>query len=98
MFSDSVVAPTQSMDLDKKLSANLFAHIIDFIQSLYPNDNPIPLHAPRFAGNEKKYIFDAIDSTFVSSIGEYVNRFEEMICEITGANYAVAVVNRKKSR
>lgn len=77
----------------KKLSTNLFAHIINFIQSLYPSDNPIPLHAPRFAGNEKQYIFDAIDSTFVSSIGEYVNRFEEMICEITGANYAVAVVN-----
>lgn len=79
--------------MDKKLSKNLFARIIDFIKSLYPGENPIPLHAPRFTGNEKKYVFDAIDSTFVSSVGEYVYRFEEMICKITGAKSAVAVIN-----
>jgi len=82
----------QSNMINKKLF-DLFPQIINFIKSLYPDENPVPLHAPRFTGNEKKYVIDAIDSTFVSSVGEYVNRFEEMICEITGAKYAIATVN-----
>ena len=77
----------------KKTSSKIFTEIINFIKSLYPNENPAPLHAPRFTGNEKKYVVDAIDSTFVSSVGKYVDRFEEMICEITGATYAIATVN-----
>ncbi|MCK4527555.1 LegC family aminotransferase [candidate division WOR-3 bacterium] len=77
----------------KKSSSNSFSEIIHFIKSLYPDENPVPLHAPRFTGNEKKYVADAIDSTFVSSVGKYVDRFEEMICEITGAAYAIATVN-----
>ncbi len=77
----------------KKTSSNSFSEIIDFIKSLYPSENPVPLHAPRFIGNEKKYVIDAIDSTFVSSVGEFVDQFEEMICEITGARFAVATVN-----
>jgi len=76
-----------------KIASNTFTEIINFIKSLYPYDNPVPLHAPRFTGNEKKYVVDAIDSTFVSSVGKYVDRFEEMICEITGAKYAIATVN-----
>ena len=75
------------------MSSNSFSEIIHFIKGLYPNENPVPLHAPRFTGNEKKYVVDAIDSTFVSSVGKYVDRFEEMICEITGSKYAVATVN-----
>jgi len=67
--------------------------VVRFIRSLYGTDGTIPLHEPRFSGNEKKYILDAIDSTFVSSVGEYVNRFEDMICKITGAGFAVAAVN-----
>ncbi|AHM58418.1 putative PLP-dependent enzyme possibly involved in cell wall biogenesis [Flammeovirgaceae bacterium 311] len=70
-----------------------FSHIITFIKSLFPGQDFIPLHEPRFVGNEKKYVADAIDSTFVSSVGAYVNRFEEMMQEITGAKYAVATVN-----
>ena len=77
----------------KKTSSNSFSEIIDFIKSLYPDENPIPLHGPRFAGNEKKYVVDAIDSTFVSSVGEYVDRFEEMICKMTSAQHAIATVN-----
>ena len=76
-----------------KKSTGSFHQIINFIKSLYPNENPVPLHEPRFVGNEKKYVLDAIDSTFVSSVGRYVDRFEEMICEITGAGFAVATVN-----
>jgi perosamine synthetase len=70
-----------------------FAQIMDFIRSLYPGRDVIPLHEPVFAGNEKKYILDCIDSTFVSSVGLYVDRFEEMIRTYTGAKYAVATVN-----
>lgn len=70
----------------------MFDDIISFIRSLYGNDF-IPLHEPRFIGNEKKYLIECIDSTFVSSVGKFVDQFEKMICDITGANYAVAVVN-----
>ena len=66
--------------------------IIEFIKNIYKKDF-IALHEPVFIGNEKKYICDTVDSTFVSSVGEYVNKVEEKICEITGAKYAVAVVN-----
>ena len=79
--------------MTRKSSSNSFSEIIDFIKSLYPGENPVPLHAPRFIGNEKKYVVDCIDSTFVSSVGQYVDRFENMICEITGARQAIAVVN-----
>jgi len=75
------------------MSQKTFSQIIDFIKSLYPGENPVPLHAPRFIGNEKKYVSEWIESTFVSSVGKYVDRFEEMICEITGAKYAIATVN-----
>ncbi len=53
----------------------------------------IPLHEPRFNGNEKKYLAECIDTTFVSSVGEFVGRFEEMIAEFTGAKHAIAAVN-----
>lgn len=67
--------------------------VIDFIRSLYPNRDFIPLHEPYFGGNEKKYLADCVDSTFVSSVGKYVDRFEEMIRDFTGAKYAIATVN-----
>lgn len=70
-----------------------FSPIAAFIKSRYPGKTHIPLHEPRFSGREREYVMDAIDSTFVSSVGEYVNRFERMMCEITGAKFAVATVN-----
>ena len=71
----------------------MFENIIHFIKSLYPDQNPVPLHAPVFLGREKEYLMDCIDSTYVSYVGKYVNRFEEMTAEYTGAKYAVAMVN-----
>jgi len=71
----------------------MFDQLIQFIKSQFPNQDFIPLHEPKFIGNEKNYLNDCIDSTFVSSVGAYVNRFEEMMCEITGAKYALAIVN-----
>jgi perosamine synthetase len=53
----------------------------------------VPLHEPRFSRNESKYVQECIDSTFVSSVGEFVDRFEKEIANYTGAKYAVAVVN-----
>lgn len=53
----------------------------------------LSLHAPIFQGKERDYVLDAIDSTFVSSVGAYVSRFEEMLAEITGSKQAVACVN-----
>ena len=70
-----------------------FQKVVDFVKEQYPDKDFVSLHEPVFIGNERKYVLDAIDSTFVSSVGAYVNRFEEMMTEITGAKYAIAVVN-----
>lgn len=67
--------------------------LVEFVRDIYQTDDFIPLHAPRFHSNEKVYLLDAIDSTFVSTVGEYVNRFEQQVAEYTGAKYAVATVN-----
>jgi len=66
---------------------------ISFIQDLYKTKEFIPLHAPKFEGNEKKYLLETIDSTFVSSVGAYVDQFEEMMKVISKTKKAVAVVN-----
>jgi perosamine synthetase len=71
----------------------MYSEIVQFIKSLYPNQNPVPLHAPVFLGKEKAYLLDCIDSTFVSYIGKYVTQFEEITAKYTGAKFAVAVVN-----
>ncbi len=71
----------------------MFEDIIDFIQKTYKTKNFIPLHEPKFFGNEKKYLNECIDSTFVSSVGKYVDIFEKKIAEYTGAKYAVATSN-----
>ena len=51
------------------------------------------LSAPNISGNEWKYVKDCLDTAWVSSVGSYVNQFEEMIAEFTGATYAVATSN-----
>lgn len=53
----------------------------------------VPLHAPKFEGNEWKYVKDCLDSSFVSSVGKYVDRFEDEIAHYTGSQKVVAVVN-----
>ncbi len=71
-----------------------FEDTINFIRTLYKEPQAfIPLHEPRFYGNEEVYVTEAIRSTFVSSVGKFVDRFEQMMVEITGAKYAVAAVN-----
>lgn len=71
----------------------MFKEVISFIRSLFPEKDVVPLHEPSFIGREKEYVNAAIDSTFVSSVGEFVNRFEKMICQYADADHAVATVN-----
>lgn len=66
---------------------------IGFIKNQFGNKDFIPLHEPRFFGNERVYVLDTIDSTFVSSVGDYVDRFETMMSSISGVKKSVAVVN-----
>lgn len=71
----------------------MFDETINFIKRLYNTENFIPLHEPRFIGNEKKYVNECIDTTFVSSVGKFVDRFEQEVAKYTGAKYAIATVN-----
>lgn len=67
-----------------------FQDIINFIRETYQTKDFITLHEPRFVGNEKKYLNECIDSTFVSSVGSFVDEFEEKMASYTGAKYAIA--------
>jgi len=71
-----------------------YQDFVSFVRETFDDkEGFIILHDPRFIGNERKYIMDAMDSNFVSSVGEYVNSFEKAIAEYTGSKYAVAAVN-----
>lgn len=70
-----------------------WSELLAFVRELYGTAATIPLHEPLFAGNEKRYLAECVDSTYVSSIGPFVDRFEAMMCEVTGAKHAVATMN-----
>ena len=70
-----------------------FKKITDFIREWYGGGDFIPLSVPVFAGNEKKYLNECIDTTFVSSVGKFVDRFEEDIARFTGCKRAVVCVS-----
>jgi len=71
----------------------MFNDFIDFVRELYGKKNFIPLHEPKFIGNEKKYLAQCIDTTFVSSAGKFVDQLEEKIANYVGTNYAIATTN-----
>ena len=71
----------------------MFDYLAKFIQDKYRTNSFIPLHEPRFIGKEKEFVSQTIDSTFVSSVGQYVNQFEEDIAKYTGSKRAIAIVN-----
>jgi len=71
----------------------LHEQIIKFIQNQFNTKGIVPLHEPKFNGNEKEYILDCIDSTYVSSVGTYVDRFELMMALKSQTSKAIAVVN-----
>ncbi|WP_298150204.1 LegC family aminotransferase [Flavobacterium sp.] len=70
-----------------------YQEAVSFIKESFGTNDFIPLHVPHFGGNEKKYLADTIDTTFVSSVGAYVDQFEAMMASITTTKKAVAVVN-----
>lgn len=71
----------------------MFKETIEYIRELYETNKVILLHEPRFIGNEKKYLNECIDSTFVSSVGKFVDQFELEVAKFTGAKYSIATVN-----
>lgn len=71
----------------------MFENVINFIQEIYKTKKFNSLHEPRFVGNEKKYLNECIDSTFVSSVGKFVDEFEAKFANYTGAKYTIATSN-----
>lgn len=71
----------------------MYKEIVDHIRSIFHPEEFIPLHVPTFGGNEKKYLEACIDTTFVSSVGEFVDQFEIKLAEKLGAKKVIAVVN-----
>ena len=71
----------------------MFNHFIQFVRDWYQTDEFIPLHQPRFYETDRQYVMDAIDSTYVSSVGAYVDRFENQLAGYMGTKYAIATVN-----
>ncbi|WP_413522592.1 LegC family aminotransferase [Photobacterium phosphoreum] len=67
--------------------------LITYIRELYQTNDFIPLHAPTFGGNELAYVSETITSTFVSSVGKFVDNFEQKITDYTHTEKAVATVN-----
>ena len=67
--------------------------LVKFIQTLYNTKEFIPLHEPRFFGNEKKYLNECIDSTYVSSVGKFVDIFEEEFAKKVGSKYAISTLS-----
>lgn len=73
-------------------ASNLPQGVVHAIRSV-AGDGPLALHEPRFSGNEWVYLKECLDSTFVSSVGKFVDRFEADLASFTGAKRAIAVVN-----
>jgi aminotransferase in exopolysaccharide biosynthesis len=72
----------------------IYTDTVRFIRELYNEpEGFIPLHAPVFSGNEKEYMNECIDSTFVSSVGKFVDRFEDMLTDYTKSAKSVVCVN-----
>lgn len=71
----------------------MYSQVIEFIHQLYGTQDFVPLSVPRFMGNEKKYLEECIDTSFVSSVGKFVDRFEVAMAAYTGAKKAVVCVS-----
>ena len=70
----------------------MFSSLINFVREQYQSNELIPLHSPVFSDIERSYVNDTIDTTYVSSVGEYVTRFERNISIYTTSPCAVATV------
>jgi len=68
----------------------LYSQFVSAVREMFSTYDFIPLHAPRFDGREKEFVLNTLESTFVSSVGEYVDELETQLANYTGAEYAVA--------
>lgn len=75
------------------MKSTIFKDIFEFIRLIFPEDEVVPLHVPTFRGNERKYVLNTLDTEMVSSIGQYVTQFEDMVAKYTGARRAIATIN-----
>ncbi len=75
-----------------EIHASLAAEVVKGIEVVVGNA-PVVLHEPHFSGNEWNYLKECLDSTFVSSVGKFVDRFESELADYTGAMHVIAVVN-----
>ena len=78
--------------ISTQTSSSLIDKVLTAIQSVVGSD-PVSLHEPSFDGKELEYLKECIDSTYVSSVGKYVDRFESELATFTGAKFAISVVN-----
>lgn len=67
--------------------------LIGAVMSVLPETRPVPLHEPEFIGREKEYVADCVESGWVSSVGSYVDRFEQLVAERSGTKFGIACVN-----
>ncbi|CAH1215806.1 GDP-perosamine synthase [Paenibacillus allorhizoplanae] len=74
-------------------TAELTSLIVDKLKDSLPKENFIALHEPHFSGNEWKYVKECLDTGWVSSVGKYVDLFEQMLSDYTGVQHAIAVGN-----
>lgn len=79
--------------MNKNCIIDMYQNVIGFIKELYGNQEFVPLSVPKFIGNEKKYLNECIDTTFVSSVGKFVDRFETDMAAYTGVKRAVVCVS-----
>ncbi len=85
-MSDASAAPAGGSALADEVAARV-------ARVLAPGADSYPLHAPEIDGNAWAYVKDCLDTGWVSSVGRWVDRFEEMLAEVTGARHAIATVN-----
>ena len=90
MTRTAPTVPESSPDGGMQDSTRQFLHIR---RDLQPMPDSIPVYVPSLRGNEAKYVMDAVESGWISSLGSYVDRFEAAIAEVTGARHAIAVAN-----
>lgn len=78
--------------MQMKIKTTLASEVVQALRSVVGPD-PVALHEPTFEGNEWLYLKECLDSTYVSSVGKFVDRFEDEVAKYTGAKYAISVVN-----
>lgn len=74
-------------------SSSAIRRLVSFLRDDLGQQGRVPLHAPHFGGREKDYVVDCIDSTYVSSVGDYVVKFETEVARRSGCAFGVATMN-----